>query len=638
MTTNSSHHLFGRLIRSGMLCLLIVGLSSPALADSRILTGADGVQLQAWVDQVSADKLRPIWIHACVVQKTPQFAAIAEDGSPGVRWAMRHNLTPEEFQPVFDEYAQDGYQLLSWTVYQLDNKRQLAAIWMKNNAGSQWLAQSQLTTVDYRKTLKDAEKQGLSPWLVTPYLTGQGDRLAAIFRAEPGLESEMRLDLTLTDLEKLQRERTEKHFRPESLTILKNSRGTRAHVRFVRDGYSGEVRLGLSDDDVQNLSSSAKDFKPISITGYLDQGRVKYGVALRQREFSQPHPTGDLPPRFEAMDRIVREFMQAEQITSGTLSVGFRGQVLVSRGYGFSKYDHVRQVQPNDPLRIASISKPITAALVRHLARAGKVSLDAKAFELIGAKPLPEQKVDPRIEQITVEHLLGHQGGWMRGKTYDPMFRALQITEELKRPAPATPHDVIQYMLGQPLQFDPGAHEGKSSERYSNFGYCVLGRVVEKVTGQTYYEALNTELLQPLNIAEITLGRTRPADRHPNEPHYRDAGIARSVFVADRKEWVYWPDGGFCLESMDSHGGLIASAPALVQFFQNYWVSGEPRRVNDAPQEWAFTGSLDGTAALLRQTQGVDYAVLLNHRISNEKNRELQVKLDVEVGKIDWSE
>ena len=66
---------------------------------------------------------------------------------------------------------------------------------------------------------------------------------------------------------------------------------------------------------------------------------------------------------------------------------------------------------------------------------------------------------------------------------------------------------------------------------------------------------------------------------------------------------------------MDAHGGLIASAPALGQFMQAYWISGEPRKPKSKGQHWTFFGSLPGTTAMVVQrADGVDIAVLLNAR------------------------
>ena len=81
-------------------------------------------------------------------------------------------------------------------------------------------------------------------------------------------------------------------------------------------------------------------------------------------------------------------------------------------------------------------------------------------------------------KRITTRHLLQHTGGWDRDKSFDPMFRPREISRTLGVASPPGPRDILRYRLGQPFEFDPGTRYA-----YSNFGYCVLGRVIEKVTG-----------------------------------------------------------------------------------------------------------------------------------------------------------
>jgi hypothetical protein len=77
---------------------------------------------------------------------------------------------------------------------------------------------------------------------------------------------------------------------------------------------------------------------------------------------------------------------------------------------------------------------------------------------------------------------------------------------------------------------------------------------------------------------------------------------------------VPWPDGGFHLEAMDSHGGLIASAPDLVKFLQAYWMNGSPRKAGESTS-YIFTGSLPGTYTFMTQRpDGINIAVLFNQR------------------------
>jgi N-acyl-D-amino-acid deacylase len=170
-------------------------------------------------------------------------------------------------------------------------------------------------------------------------------------------------------------------------------------------------------------------------------------------------------------------------------------------------------------------------------------------------------------------------------------------------------------MLGQPLQFTPG-----SKKVYSNFGYCVLGRVIEKAADVDYIEYLKRDVFRPLGVNDIRLGRTLPSARDPREPVYLDGREGESVVDVSAAK-VRMPDGGFLLEGMDAHGGLIASAPELIKVFDAYWISGEPRQPGEH-QEWVQFGSLPGTFAMaLQRPDGVNVVVLMNQSVDGPLDR-----------------
>src|SRR5690606_271118 len=127
--------------------------------------------------------------------------------------------------------------------------------------------------------------------------------------------------------------------------------------------------------------------------------------------------------------------------------------------------------------------------------------------------------------------------------------------------SPAGPAEVIRVMSGLPLDFDPG-----TKYAYSNYGYCLLGRVIEKLTGQAYDEYVRREILAPLGIQRMRLGKTRSDGRGPDEVKYYDSRTGTSVFAEDLGKPVPQPYGAWYLEAMDAHGGWLASAVDLARF------------------------------------------------------------------------
>ncbi len=197
----------------------------------------------------------------------------------------------------------------------------------------------------------------------------------------------------------------------------------------------------------------------------------------------------------EAFDREMESFMEARKIPGGSLAVVKNRRLVYARGYGWADREKQVSASATSLLRIASISKPITAVAVLKLVEEGKLALNARAFDIVRLPAILEngRAPDERLKTITIRQLLQHTGGWDREKSFDPMFRSKLIAEKTRTPPPASAEAVIRYMLGQPLDFDPGTRYA-----YSNFGYCVLGRVIEQVSGLSYEKLVRTRILAPI--------------------------------------------------------------------------------------------------------------------------------------------
>jgi uncharacterized protein (TIGR03437 family) len=278
--------------------------------------------------------------------------------------------------------------------------------------------------------------------------------------------------------------------------------------------------------------------------------------------------TGVETAAFSGVDSWVRQYMEKYGFPGGSVAVVRNGKLVYARGFGFQDVDSRTPVQPATLFRIASLSKPITAAAVMKLVEQGRLRLDQRAFEILSDFRGPSGTIaDDRARTITIEQLLNHTGGWdIDALGFDPMFQPIETSAELGVPAPAGCSDVIRRMLGRTLSFAPGTRYA-----YSNFGYCILGRVIEKLTGVTYEQYVREEILAPMGITTMRIGHTLPEGRASGETRYympAGAALARSVFPPVGAN-VPRPYGSWHLEAMDSHGGWIASAPELARFLAN---------------------------------------------------------------------
>jgi hypothetical protein len=214
----------------------------------------------------------------------------------------------------------------------------------------------------------------------------------------------------------------------------------------------------------------------------------------------------------------------------------------------------------------------------------------------------------------------------------------------LGRPLPTTPQMVIDYMKGQPLDHPPG-----TSNVYSNFGYCLLGRIIEAVTGMTYEHYIQNNVLAPAGIWDMHIAKSLLSDADPAEVDYDDPlrRLVPTVMGTNGPSMVPIQYGGWNIATMDSHGGWLATAADLVRFSSSFdiqtnspllplqWIDtmwSQPPEISGTPayyygagwwvrplggdtfNAW-HNGSLDGTFSYtVRRADGYCWAVLFNRR------------------------
>jgi CubicO group peptidase (beta-lactamase class C family) len=277
--------------------------------------------------------------------------------------------------------------------------------------------------------------------------------------------------------------------------------------------------------------------------------------------------TGTAVPKLVVFDELMGEFMREHKPPGAALAVSFHGRLVYARGFGYADVEAKELVRPDSLFRIASLSKPFTAVGVLRLVEKGKLKLDDRVLPILKLEPYlePGTGMDPRWHDITVLHCLQHTGGWDRGKSFDPMGArtAEDVARALGVRLPIDAKQIIRFTMGKPLDSDPG-----TAYAYSNFGYCVLGRVIEAVSGRAYPEYMVQEVLAPLGIRRMRLGKNLLKDRAPGEVKYYDGEkrTGRAISGPEIGKRAPLPYGVECIETMDANGGWIASAMDLVRF------------------------------------------------------------------------
>ncbi len=277
--------------------------------------------------------------------------------------------------------------------------------------------------------------------------------------------------------------------------------------------------------------------------------------------------TGPNVPEFSSLDRDIPVLMEAAHVPGGAVAIVKDGRLVFARGYGLADKQRGEAFQPDSLCRVGSVSKTITAVTILRLVEAGKVRLDDKVFAdiLTQLQPAPGATVDPRLKDISVRHLLHHTGGHGRDTGADPMSVGLaqSAAATFHLPIPPGYDAMVRMAMGLPLDFAPGV-----TYSYSNYGFTVLARVVERVTGQPYEDVVRREVLAPMGITRMAVGHTLVQDLAPGEVHYYDsprAPLALSL-LENLRRLVPVPYANFELDAGDGSGRWIASAVDLARF------------------------------------------------------------------------
>jgi CubicO group peptidase (beta-lactamase class C family) len=274
--------------------------------------------------------------------------------------------------------------------------------------------------------------------------------------------------------------------------------------------------------------------------------------------FSVPQSTfgRDQDELLDSVDRIIEPYVKADWFT-GTVALYQSNEVVYQRSHGFADIDSGQPITADTKIRIGSITKHYTAALILRLIQHGVFELDDPLAKFdLGFPPNIARK-------ITVRHLLGHRSGFedLFTEEYRNNYRSLKTID-----------DKLPLLMSKPLRFEPG-----TDRYYSNYGYIVLGAIVERTTGESFKQILEAEILEPIGALNTDYALTNEVKNKALSYSYTWTG--RKVDVTNR------------LENLTPDGGMYASASDLVKFYSALYYS--DKLINDRMKAIMMSGYMD---------------------------------------------
>lgn len=332
--------------------------------------------------------------------------------------------------------------------------------------------------------------------------------------------------------------------------------------------------------------------------------------------------TNDLSdiPELSGLDRRIRNYMNKWQIKGASLAITRNDSLLYAKGYGWADEENDIEMGPGHIMRMASVSKLITATGIMVLQDKGLLSIKDTVFGpsgILNDSLFIRTVKDRNYHKITVEHLLRHQGGFNR----DPLFSSRDVKHQLQLDHAPEKEDFYRLVLSRRLRFIPG-----SWQRYSNFGYLLLSDIIEKVSGKPYEQFIKEEVLIPAGCYDMHIAGNYYEDRRSNEVrYYTHDGDGKFIEeYNDSGRMVERCYGGNNIPLLSGAGAWCGSPAEISRLVAS--IDGDPRipdiisrnsflqmteyldtetfslgwNDTNPAKGWSRTGTLSGTSALVK--------------------------------------
>jgi CubicO group peptidase (beta-lactamase class C family) len=200
-----------------------------------------------------------------------------------------------------------------------------------------------------------------------------------------------------------------------------------------------------------------------------------------------PRPPDLAIPRLKEAEALAALTAHAGELAkkdefSGVVLVARHGEVLLQKAWGLANRETGVPATLDTRFRLGSMNKMFTSVATLQLVEAGKLALDDPIGKYLSDYPNKDV-----ASKVTVRHLLTHTGG--TGDIFGPDFEKNRLT--LREHS-----DYLKLYGSRGLSHEPGAEF-----RYSNYGFVLLGALIEKVTGMSYYDYVRSHIFQPAGMS-----------------------------------------------------------------------------------------------------------------------------------------
>lgn len=524
----------------------------------------------------------------------PKYAAVWQTNSDQRGWATWRDLSHEEFSQKWNEYKDKGFRLIDQEAYTINGQRRYAGVWMENVENLGWASYRNVDSETFSQRFDNYSGQGYRMVDVEAYATSQGTRYAAVWvKNNDGLGWRVRRGMTSSSFSEKFETYASQGYRLVDIESYQHNNQQRYAGIWVRNtnNRAWKARRGMGSKAFGNYWKTYRDqgYRLVDFEAYATANGPRYAGVWRQN--NERH---NWPAR-RTVDAAIKSHQEQFNIPGVSVTVMHKGKTVYSRGFGHADMGDQKVAHAGTVYRLASVSKPITAALTMRLD-------DLELFNIEDDTRIHVPSL-PNFHSHTVEQLMRHRSGIRHyagsQRTNcevpdDPSFSDSSATQY------ATATAATALFRNDGLMFSPGA---KSC--YSTHAYTVLGAAMEGATGLSYSDLVEQQLNDGLGLSTLrTENRSQSnSDRATLYQTKNSVNANNTPVTADNISWKY-PGGGLESSSVD----LARFGQAILD---DTFLSAAARTKSFGNGNYGHSGAQRGAQSVIKLNESEDLVIAI---------------------------
>jgi len=423
------------------------------------------------------------------VGSTIKYAMVWRKNTDNRKWAAFRNMSSKVYKKKWASFRDKGYRPTDIESYIVKGKQQYSGIWVKNKEGYGWTSKRDLTASEYGTFFQQQKSKGYRVVDIEVYQTRNGLRYAAIWvQNKENVAWAQNRDMS----RKAYQEKVDKYSKQGYLLldfeVYKVGRIEKyAAIWEKRSGYSNQIRTNRTSLEFANLWREYRDkgYRLIDFERYQTKSGDRYGgIWIENASRMKYRKKGQI-------DALIKKYRSDNNLPGISVAVVKDGKMIYRRGFGHANKEAKKVAHGESVYLAASISKVIGGTIAAKLQEKGQLNLNNTTLSYLTnvSQSNGSQVTLPASHKHTVAQLFAHLG----------------CIQAYSGPEPSTQHyvkaiDALSQIWNAP--FVSNCTTG-SSYNYSTHGFTYLAAVLEKVTGKTSAQLVQSEIAVPQGLSSM---------------------------------------------------------------------------------------------------------------------------------------